>query len=72
MVARRQPEGLPAEQGVRLHRIPLAGPLQIATNLVGFARGRMSLNECLFFSPRGAEQVRAIAQSTGCSWWWPT
>ena len=26
----------------------------------------MSLNEALFFSPRGAEKVRAIAQSAGC------
>ncbi len=34
-------------------------------NLVGFARGRMSLNECLFFSQRGAEKVRAIAAVDG-------
>ncbi len=66
VVARREPEGLPRERGVKVHRVPLAGPLQIARNLVGFARGRLSLNEALFYSPRGAERVRAIAQATGC------
>jgi glycosyltransferase involved in cell wall biosynthesis len=67
VVARRTPEGLPAEQGVRVHRVPLAGPVQIAKNLVGFARGRTSLNECLFYSKRGAEQIREIAAAGGCT-----
>ena len=66
VVARKEPEGLPRHSGMNLHRIPLAGPLQIARNLLGFARGRMSLNEALFFSPRGAAKVQAIARSTGC------
>ena len=66
VVARREPEGLPRDPGVGIHRIPLAGPLQIARNLLPFARGRLSLNEALFFSSRGAERTRAIAQSTGC------
>jgi polysaccharide biosynthesis protein PslH len=66
VVARRPPEGLPTVPGVHVHQVPLAGPLQIARNLIAFARGRLSLNEALFFSPRGAEQVRELAASTGC------
>ena len=66
VVARHEPEGLPPDRGVTVHRIPLAGPLQILRNLVGFARGTSSLNECLFYSSRGAEQVRSIARATGC------
>ena len=67
VVARREPEGLPAEQNVRLHRVPLAGPIQIAKNLLGFVRGRRSLNECLFYSRRGADQIRDIARNMGCT-----
>jgi glycosyltransferase involved in cell wall biosynthesis len=65
VVARREPEGLPLSQGVEVHRIPLAGPFQILRNLVGFARGRLSLNESLFYSPGAAEQLRAIARASG-------
>ena len=66
MAARLKPEGLPSEEGVRIHRVPLAGPVQILRNLVGFARGESSLNECLFYSPRGAAQVQEIARAAGC------
>jgi len=66
VVARHEPEGLPHDDGTKFHRIPLAGPLQIVRNLVGFLQRRLSLNECLFFSPRGAAEVAEIARRTGC------
>ena len=67
VAARLQPEGLPPEEGIRIHRVPLAGPVQILRNLVGFARGESSLNECLFYSPKAAARVQEIARSTGCN-----
>ena len=67
MVARREPEGLPRERGVTVHRIPLAGPLQIARNLVGFARGRLEPQRgALLLAARSRAGSRDRAVATGC------
>lgn len=56
----------PWGQGVPVHPLRPPGPLRIAANVAWQAgRGRSSLNECLFDSPRLRSEVAALADRMG-------
>jgi glycosyltransferase involved in cell wall biosynthesis len=67
-ISRLRSDEMPAEyHGVGVHRLPPPGVPRVALTLLlrGLTR-RLSLNECLYFSPRVGRALRAIAALTQC------
>lgn len=67
-ISRFRSDKVPPEyHGVPIHHLPPPGLARVALTILlrGLPR-RLSLNECLYFSPRLARELRAIAARTGC------